>query len=140
VKALKQGLKNNIIDVIAIDHAPHTFEEKEKEYNFAPFGIIGLETALGLVIKELVKKNVLSLMETIAKLTINPALILGIDRGEIKEGKKANLTIFDLEKIWKVKEEEFLSKSTNSPFSGWHLPAQVEYTIVGGRIVYPVRK
>jgi len=140
VEALKQGLKNNIIDVIATDHAPHTFEEKEKEYNFAPFGAIGLETALGLAIKELVKKNVISLMETIAKLTINPARILGIDRGEIKEGKKANLTIFDLEKIWEVKEEEFLSKSTNSPFLGWHLPARIEYTIVGGRVVYPVRK
>jgi len=136
VEALKQGLKNNIIDVIATDHAPHTFEEKEKEYNFAPFGAIGLETALGLVIKELVKKNVISLMEAVAKLTINPACVLGIDRGEIKEGKKANLTIFDLEKIWEVKEEEFLSKSTNSPFLGWHLPARIEYTIVGGRVVY----
>jgi len=134
--ALKEGLKDATIDVIATDHAPHLVEEKEKEYNVAPFGIVGLETALGLVIKELVQTGALTLMEAIAKLTINPARILCINRGLVKEGAKANLTIFDLEKKWLVTEEEFFSKSKNSPFLGWELPGKVEWTIVGGKAVY----
>ena len=138
IEALKEGLIDSAIDVIATDHAPHTIEEKEKDYADAPFGIIGLETALGLVIKELVEKRILSLMEAIAKLTINPARILGIDRGRIKEGVKANITIFDLGKIWLVKEEELASKSGNSPFIGWELPGKIEWTIVGGKVVYGV--
>ncbi len=136
IEALKEGLIDAAIDVIATDHAPHIIEEKEKNYADAPFGIIGLETALGLVIKELVEKRILSLMEAIAKLTINPARILGIDRGRIKEGVKANITIFDPDKIWLVKEEELASKSRNSPFIGWKLPGKIEWTIVGGKIAY----
>jgi len=136
IEALKEGLIDAAIDVIATDHAPHTIEEKEKNYADAPFGIIGLETALGLVIKELVEKRILSLMEAIAKLTINPARILGIDRGRIKEGVKANITIFDPGKVWLVKEEELASKSRNSPFIGWELPGKIEWTIVGGKIAY----
>ena len=136
IEALKEGLIDAAIDVIATDHAPHIIEEKEKDYADAPFGIIGLETALGLVIKELVEKRILSLMEAIAKLTINPARILGIDRGRIKEGVKANITIFDPGKIWLVKEEELASKSRNSPFIGWKLPGKIEWTIVGGEIAY----
>lgn len=136
LEALKEGLKDATIDVIATDHAPHLVEEKEKEYNVAPFGIVGLETALGLVIKELVQTGALTLMEAIAKLTINPARILRINRGLVKEGAKANLTIFDLEKKWLVTEEEFFSKSKNSPFLGWELPGKVEWTIVGGKVVY----
>ena len=136
IEALKEGLIDAAIDVIATDHAPHTIEEKEKDYADAPFGIIGLETALGLVIKELVEKRILSLMEAIAKLTINPARILGIDRGRIKEGVKANITILDPDKVWLVKEEELASKSRNSPFIGWKLPGKIEWTIVGGKIAY----
>jgi len=136
LEALKEGLKDGTVDVIATDHAPHLVEEKEKEYNAAPFGIIGLETALGLVIKELVQTGTLTLMGAIAKLTINPARILRINRGLIKEGARANLTIFDLEKKWLVTEDEFFSKSQNSPFLGWELPGKVEWTIVGGKVVY----
>lgn len=136
IEALKEGLIDAAIDVIATDHAPHIIEEKEKNYADAPFGIIGLETALGLVIKELVEKRILSLMEAIAKLTINPARILGIDRGRIKEGVKANITILDPDKVWLVKEEELASKSRNSPFIGWKLPGKIEWTIVGGKIAY----
>ena len=136
LEALKEGLKDGTVDVIATDHAPHLVEEKEKEYNAAPFGIIGLETALGLVIKELVQTGTLTLMGAIAKLTINPARILRINRGLIKEGARANLTIFDLKKKWLVREDEFFSKSQNSPFLGWELPGKVEWTIVGGKVVY----
>ena len=139
VAALKQGLKDETIDVIATDHAPHTAEEKELDYVSAPFGITGLETALGLAIRELVEKGTLSLMEVLAKMTVNPAQILGMSRGRIEKGARADLAIFDLKKSWKVREEEFLSKSTNSPFIGWELPGKVEWTIAGGKVVYQAR-
>lgn len=140
IKSLKEGLVDNTIDVIATDHAPHTVEGKERDYEEAPFGIIGLETALSLVLREVVEKKVLSLMQAVAKLTVNPARILGIDRGEIREGVKANITIFNPGKSWIVKEEEFLSQSRNSPFLGWKLPGKVEWTIVGGKVVYRSEK
>jgi dihydroorotase len=136
LEALREGLKDGTIDVIATDHAPHLVEEKEKEYSAAPFGTVGLETALGLVIKELVQTGTLTLIEAIAKLTINPARILSINRGLVKEGARANLTIFDLEKKWLVTEDEFFSKCKNSPFLGWELPGRVEWTVVGGKVVY----
>jgi dihydroorotase len=102
----------------------------------APFGVVGLETALGLVIKELVQTGTLTLMEAIAKLTINPARVLRINRGLTKEGTRANLTIFDLEKKWLVAEDQLFSKCKNSPFLGWEFPGKVEWTIVGGKVVY----
>lgn len=136
VIALKQGLKDGTIDIIATDHAPHAFEEKEVDYVIAPFGITGLETALGLIIRELVEKGALTLMEILAKMTVNPARILGMAIGRMEEGARADLTIFDPKKIWKVKDEEFLSGCTNSPFIGWELPAKVEWTVAGGRVVY----
>ncbi len=140
IEVLKESLRDNTIDVIATDHAPHTVEEKERDYEEAPFGIIGLETALSLVLREVVEKKVLSLMQAIARLTVNPARILGIDRGEIREEVKANITIFDPGKGWLVREEEFLSQSSNSPFLGWKLPGKVEWTIIGGKVVYRSEK
>ena len=136
IQALKIGLKEGIIDVIATDHAPHAQQEKELGYPDAPCGIIGLETALSLVIKELVEPGVLTFKDAVAKLTINPSRILGIDRGEIKEGGVANLAIVNLSRVWEVKEEGFLSLSKNSPFIGWSLPAKVELTIFKGKLVY----
>lgn len=140
IELLKESLRDNTIDVIATDHAPHTVEEKERDYEEAPFGVIGLETALSLVLREVVEKKVLSLMQAIARLTVNPARILGIDRGEIREEVKANITIFDPGKSWLVREEEFLSQSSNSPFLGWKLPGKVEWTIIGGKVVYRSEK
>ena len=140
VAALKQGLKDGTIDIIATDHAPHAFEEKEVDYVMAPFGITSLETALGLVIRELLEKGTLTLMEILAKMTVNPARILGMAIGRIEEGARADLAIFDPKKTWKVREEEFLSRSTNSPFIGWELPGKMEWTIAGGRVVYQDRK
>ena len=140
IELLKESLRDNTIDVIATDHAPHTVEEKERDYEEAPFGIIGLETALSLVLREVVEKKVLSLMQAISRLTVNPARILGIDRGEIREEVKANITIFDPGKSWLVREEEFLSQSSNSPFLGWELPGKVEWTIIGGKVVYRSEK
>jgi len=136
IQALKVGLKEGTIDVIATDHAPHTQEEKELEYPDAPFGIIGLETTLSLVIKELVEPGFLTLKEAVAKLTINPSRILGIDRGSIKEGGLADLAIVNLGKVWCVEKKNLLSLSKNSPFIGWTLPAKVECTIFRGKVVY----
>ncbi|NQS89149.1 dihydroorotase, partial [Patescibacteria group bacterium] len=136
VKALREGLKDGSIEVIATDHAPHTPEEKELDYTLAPFGIIGLETALGLVIKELVKPGILTLSQGIAKLTVNPARILNLDRGRIREEGLANLAIFNLDEKWEVKKEDFLSLSKNSPFVGWNLPGKVKWTIFKGKVVY----
>ncbi|MFC1501120.1 dihydroorotase family protein [Elusimicrobiota bacterium] len=137
VEEIKKGLADGTIDCIATDHAPHSEEEKNKEYDLAPFGIIGLETMLGLVISELVNKKVLSLSDAISKMTINPAKIFAIaNRGTLKKGSFADITIIDLNKKGIVKSEDFFSKSKNSPFIGTELTGFPETTIVGGEIVW----
>lgn len=136
VQALKKGLQEGVIDVIATDHAPHSREEKELEYTEAASGIIGLETTLSLVVKEIIQPGILTLKEAIAKLTINPSRILGINRGKIEEGGIANVAMVNLAREWRVEEKDFLSLSKNSPFIGWRLPAKVELTIFKGKIVY----
>jgi dihydroorotase len=121
VDAMKEGLKDGTIDVIATDHAPHSFDEKEVEYLYAPFGIVGLETAIGLSISELVNPGVLTLPEMIEKFTVNPRSILGLPQVMIKEGEKACLTIFNPDEEWVVDISKFRSKSKNSPFHGRRL-------------------
>ncbi|MHB9156261.1 MAG: dihydroorotase, partial [Endomicrobiales bacterium] len=119
VKAIKQGLADGTIDCIATDHAPHTEEEKNKEYDLAPFGIIGLETLLGLVVTELVEKKVLTWTEAVAKLSWNPARIFGLTgRGTLKKGSIADVTIIDPRKEYSLSATDFVSKSRNSPFIG----------------------
>jgi dihydroorotase len=116
VKAMIEGLKDGTIDCIASDHAPHSSEEKEAEFIYAPNGILGLETQLGLAITELVHKNHLSLNQLVEKLSINPRRILKLSVPQIKIGEMANLTIFDPDEIWTVDIKKFKSKSRNSPF------------------------
>jgi len=135
VEAIKQGLKDGIIDVIASDHAPHTPSEKATNWIDAPFGIIGLETSLGLVLTELVHTGVLSLYEAIAKITINPAKVLGLEAGTLMVGRKADITIIDLEKDWIVDVNKFESKARNCPFDGWKLKGKAVMTIVGGKVI-----
>lgn len=137
VEAIKKGLKDGTIDSIATDHAPHSVEEKEVEFDFAPFGMVGLETALGLVVTELVNKKILSWAQAIAKLTINPSRILNLKGGRIKRDFPADLTIIDPKASWIVNPSQFKSKSKNSPFSGKKLWGRVCYTIVDGKIVFP---
>jgi len=137
VEAIKEGLADGTIDVIASDHAPHTVEEKALSFCQAPFGIIGLETTLGLVLTHLVTPRIISLSEAAALMSTNPARILGIRGGEIKVGEKANLTIIDPELEWKVEVGQFRSKSRNSPFQGWRLKGKAIMTIVEGEIVAP---
>jgi len=118
VEALKKGLKDGTIDVIATDHAPHSFDEKQVEYQSAPFGIVGLETALGLVVTELVNAGVLTLSQMIEKMSTNPRRILNLPEIKIAEGEQANLTMFDPSAEWIVDTQTFKSKSKNSPFGG----------------------
>jgi dihydroorotase len=136
VEAIKKGLSDGTIDIIATDHAPHTEAEKDVEFNAASFGMIGLETALGLGITELVEKKVLDLTQLIRKMSSNPAKILGIEAGSLSAGVSADVIIFDPQKEWQVRKEDFLSKSKNSGFIGRKLKGAVEYTICRGKIVY----
>jgi dihydroorotase len=133
VEAVIAGLADGTIDVIASDHAPHAQEKKMQELDQAPFGIVGLETSLGLVITQLIKPGHLDWPSAIAKMTVNPARILGIDKGTLRIGADADITIIDPDVRWKVDTAEFRSKSTNTPFAGWELTGRAEMVIVGGR-------
>ena len=133
VAAIKQGLKDGTIDVIATDHAPHAMDEKSVEFDHAPFGIVGLETAVGLVFK-LVHEGVLSMSEAVRKLSFNPASILKINKGTLSVGADADITIIDPNVEWTVDSSQFKSKSRNTPFEGWKLKGRAVQTIVGGRL------
>ena len=137
VDAIKEGLKDGTIDCIVTDHAPHTAEEKEKDYDHAPYGMIGLETAVGLTITELVEKKVLSWTQMADRMSAAPARIVGLtNKGVIKEGADADITIIDPEKVWEVRKEDIVSKSKNSPFIGRKLKGAVAVTIYGGKVTY----
>jgi dihydroorotase len=135
VDAIREGLKDGTIDVIATDHAPHSEDEKKVEFDLAPFGISGLETALPVSLK-LVQDGVLTLPELITHLTFNPAKIIGVDRGTLKVGATADLVIFDPDKTVTVDRGKFRSKGKNTPFHGWQLSGSVLYTIVSGKVVF----
>jgi len=138
VAAVKEGLARGIIDIIASDHAPHSAEEKSRPWDQAPFGVIGLETTLGLVLTFLVRPDILTLSQAIEKMTVIPARIFGLDVlgvGELKPDAKADLTLIDLDKKWKVDVNQFYSKGRNCPFNGWGLQGKAILTIVAGRIV-----
>jgi dihydroorotase len=129
-----KGLCDGTIEVIATDHAPHTKEEKAQEFVKAPSGIIGLETSLGLGIRELVLPGYMDLMTLLSRMTVLPSQIYDLPAGRIYEGGSADLVLFSESKNWKV--EEFRSKADNSPFAGEELPGKVCYTICRGEIVY----
>jgi dihydroorotase len=132
VIAIKQGLKDNVIDVIATDHAPHGMDEKSGEFDYAPFGIVGLETAVGLTLK-LVQEGVLSLNELVRKLSLNPATVLKLGKGTLSVGADADITIIDPVEEWIVDSSRFKSKSKNTPFNGWKLKGRAVQTLVGGK-------
>lgn len=140
VEAIKKGLQDGTLDVIATDHAPHMTEEKDVEYNYAPFGMVGLETAFGLVMKEIIETGLLDVKDAIAKLTVNPARILGIDKGTLGLNKDADIVIIDPELEEVVDSKDFASKGKNSPFVGWNLKGLPVITIVNGEIVMDNRK
>ena len=135
-QAILEGLKDGTLDCIVTDHAPHHADDKNVEYAQAAFGISGIETSFGFAIKYLYVAGVLSLNEIADKMSYNPAQILGLDGGEIKEGGVADLMIADLDETWTVDPENFVSKGKNNPFKGMQLQGVVKYTIVDGEIKY----
>ena len=135
VEAILEGLADGTIDAIATDHAPHADHEKEVEYDLAPFGISGLETAVGLVWSELVNTGVLTPVQAVAKLSLNPARILGIPGGVLGTGAPADLTLVDPDRTWEVDVGLFASKGKNTPFKGRALKGLACAVMVGGRLI-----
>ncbi len=137
LEAIIEGLKDGTIDAIATDHAPHHADEKSFEYDRAPFGITGLETAIGLAFNELVHKGIIDLQKLVELCSANPAKIFNLkDRGTLKVGSIADVTIIDPELVWTYYNADSKSKSKNSPFDGWEFTGGVVATIVGGKIVF----
>jgi len=136
VEACIAGVKDGTIDCLASDHAPHRPEEKELEFAAAPFGVIGLETALGLYIKALVEPGHIDWMTLVAMMTVNPARIVGLNSGTLGEGAAADVTIIDPALVWRVDPATFHSKSRNCPFAGWELRGRAVATVVEGRVCW----
>lgn len=135
VRAIKEGLRDGTIDVIATDHAPHATQEKQQDFTEAPFGIVGLETALSLTLG-LVEEGVMSLEQAVEKLTSSPAAAFGLKKGTLAVGADADVTIVDQQAEWVVDPGKFRSKSRNTPFVGWKVKGRVLTTIVGGLVVF----
>ncbi|MBI1861369.1 MAG: dihydroorotase [Deltaproteobacteria bacterium] len=138
VDALREALSDGTIDTLASDHAPHSIEDKEVEYDLAEFGMIGMETAFPLYHK-LVVEGLLSINRMIEAMTIRPATILGISKGTLKVGADADITIADPSVRYTIDKQVFRSKSRNSPFDGWEVQGRVMHTIVGGKVVYDAK-
>ena len=135
-EALRIGLRDNVFEVIATDHAPHTQAEKERNFERAPFGIVGLETAAALTYTELVLGGYLTFMQMVEKMSYNPARILGIDRGNMGVGKTADLTIFDPHVKWQIHAKDFAGKGHNMPYENRWVTGKVKYTIYNGKTVF----
>jgi dihydroorotase len=138
-QALRTALADGTLTVIATDHAPHTESEKEVEFEAAPFGIIGLETAVGLLLTDLVRTGALDLETLVLRLTAGPAEVLGLAAGTLEPGAPADITVLDLDEEWTVDPEAFRSLSRNTPFAGRRLVGRPAFTIVGGRIAHSAR-
>lgn len=136
VNALLCGLRDNVMDVISTDHAPHSKEEKQKSIANAPFGIVGIETSFALSYTYLVKAGWLTMRQLVEKMSTNPAKVLGISKGTLGEGKVADITIVDLNDEYVIDPDKFLSKGKNTPFGGYKVNGSICYTIVNGDVVY----
>ncbi len=132
--AMRKGLADGLIDAIASDHAPHTENEKDIEFERAEFGVIGLQTELAAAITELIGNNLLDWSKLVEKMSLNPSRILGLDKGTLSVGADADIIVVDPEKEWVVKKETLFSKSKNSPFTGRALKGFVEYTFCQGKV------
>lgn len=137
IDALLEGIADGTIGILATDHAPHAVYEKEVEFAAAPFGIVGLETAVGIFCEILLhRRKVIDLPRLVAMLTINPARLLNLDRGTLSAGAPGDVTILDVQHEWTVDKERFASKGRNTPFHGWQLRGRAVRTIVGGRTAW----
>ncbi len=135
VEALRAGLKDGTIDVIASDHAPHAFEEKDVEYRYAPSGFAGLETSLGVILTELYHTGEFSLPEIISRMSTRPAQVLGVGGGKLEIGATADITVFDPDQEWTVECDKFYTRGKASPFAGRTLKGKAMLTVVEGKIV-----
>jgi dihydroorotase len=135
-EAIRQALRDGTIDVICTDHAPHHYDAKEREFDDAPNGIIGLETALGLAVTELVEPGLLTLCDLVNRMSTMPARIFKLPGGTLNPGAPADVTISDPKAMWTVNPAEFFSRSRNTPFGGRRLTGRAEVTIVRGQVVY----
>jgi dihydroorotase len=136
MEAVREGLRNGTMDVISTDHAPHSAEEKAKPIGAAPFGITGIETSLCLTYTGIVLTGILTPMQMVEKMSYNPAKIAGIDRGTLLPGRPADIIIVNVDDEIVIDRNNFISKGHNTPFDGYKVKGIVEYTIVGGKIVY----
>jgi dihydroorotase len=136
VEALREAVKDGTIDLIATDHAPHHYDEKEREFADAPNGIVGLETALAVVVTNLVEKGGLSFSDLVDRMACTPARLFNLPGGSLKRGAVADVTVFDPSVRWKVDPSKFLSKGRNSPYTGMTLAGRAACTIVAGSVVY----
>ncbi len=135
-EAVREGLREGTLDVIATDHAPHHYDEKEAAFDDAPFGIVGLETSLGLILTHLVAEGILDLAGMVERMSVAPARAFNLPGGTLRQGAVADVTLFDPGEEWVVDPSAFLSKSRNTPFAGWKLRGRPSMTIVGGRVVW----
>lgn len=136
MEALIKGLSEDVMDVIATDHAPHSAEEKARDITQAPFGIVGLETAVALTVTNLLKPGHITPMQMAAKMSYNPAKVLGIDKGTLNEGSVADIAIINPDEEYIINPAEFASKGKNTPFGGTKVSGKVKYTILNGEVVY----
>jgi dihydroorotase len=136
LEALREGLRDGTIDAVATDHAPHSAAEKEMGLAQAPFGVVGLETAVAVLLTELVHRGAVTLSTLVEALTCRPAKVLGIDRGTLAVGAPADVVVLDMEEEWAVETGAFASKSANTPFLGWRLKGRVTDVLVEGREIY----
>jgi dihydroorotase len=134
--AIIEGLKDGTIDLIATDHAPHTNYEKDREFDYAPFGIIGLETSLAVTLQTLYHSKEMSLSDVLALMTHKPAAIIKSDRGTLAPGQAGDVTLFDPDATWVLTLADIKSRSANSPWLGQTLTGRVRSTIVGGQVVF----
>jgi len=136
VAAVQEAVRDGTIDVIATDHAPHHYDEKEREFADAPNGIVGLETALGVALTSLVDAGVIDLTTLVERMSCAPARVLGLREGTLARGAAADVTVFDPEPWWVVQPSLFVSKGRNTPYAGKELRGRAVYTIVGGEVVF----
>jgi dihydroorotase len=136
VEALREAVKDGTIDLIATDHAPHHYDEKEREFADAPNGIVGLETALAVVVTNLVEKGSLGFSDLVDRMSCTPARLFNLPGGSLKRGAVADVTVFNPSERWKVDPTKFLSKGRNTPYAGMPLVGRAACTIVGGSVVF----
>ncbi|HET7565971.1 MAG TPA: dihydroorotase, partial [Gemmatimonadaceae bacterium] len=136
VDALREAVRDGTIDLVATDHAPHHYDAKEREFADAPFGIVGLETALALVVTELVDSGIIDFPTLVDRMSVTPARVFTLPGGTLAPSAPADVTVFDPSQEWTVEPAEFLSKGRNTPYAGRRLRGRTRCTIVGGRIVH----